>query len=36
MKLLKILKNDYPDKIKQLHEALISYMGKNDLKVLKK
>ena len=29
------LKNDYPDKIKKLEEALLDYMGENGLKILK-
>ena len=32
---IKILKKDYPDKIKELEEALLDYMGENDLKLLK-
>ena len=32
---IKELKNDYPDKIKELEEALLDYMGENDLKILK-
>ena len=31
-KTIKDLKKDYPDKIKNLEEALLDYMGKNDLK----
>ena len=33
-KTIKDLKKDYPDKIKNL-EALLNYMGENDLKILK-
>ena len=29
------LKKDYPDKINELEEALINYIGENDLKILK-
>ena len=29
------LKNDYPDKIKNLEGALLNYLGENDLKILK-
>ena len=29
------LKKDYPDKIKSLEEALLNYMGGNDIKILK-
>ena len=29
------LKKNYPNKIKNLEEALLNYMGKNDLKILK-
>ena len=32
---IKDLKNDYPEKIKNLEEALLDYMGDNDLKILK-
>ena len=32
---IKDIKKDYPDKIKQLEEALLIYMGENDLKLLK-
>ena len=32
---VKDLRQDYPDKIKNLEEALLKYMGENDLKVLK-
>ena len=32
---IKDLKKDYSDKINELEEALIDYMGKNDLKILK-
>ena len=31
----KDLKKDYPEKIKNLEEALLDYMGENDLKILK-
>ena len=31
----KDLKKDYPDKIKNLEEALLNYMGEKDLKVFK-
>ena len=31
----KDLRKDYPDKIKNLEEALLNYMGENDLKKLK-
>ena len=30
------LKKDYPDEIKNLEEALLNYMGENDLKILKR
>ena len=30
------LKKDYPDKIKNLEEALLDYMGENNLKILKR
>ena len=29
------LKKDYPEKIKNLEESLLDYMGENDLKILK-
>ena len=29
------LKKDYPDNIKELEDALLNYMGENDLKLLK-
>ena len=29
------LKKDYPDEINKLEEALLNYMGENDLKILK-
>ena len=32
---IKDLKKDYPDKINELEEALINYIGENDLKILK-
>ena len=32
---IKDLKKDYPDKINELEEALLDYMGENDLKILK-
>ena len=32
---IKDLKKDYPDKIKNLEEVLLNYMGENDLKILK-
>ena len=32
---IKNLKKDYPDKIKELEEALLDYMDENDLKILK-
>ena len=32
---IKDLKKDYPDEIKELEEALLNYMGRNDLKSLK-
>ena len=32
---IKDLKKDYPDKIKELEEALLDYMGEYDLKILK-
>ena len=31
----KDLKKDYPDKIKNLEETLLNYIGENDLKILK-
>ena len=31
---IKDLKKDYPDKINELEEALLNYIGKNDLKIL--
>ena len=34
-KTIKDLKKDYPDKIKILEEALLNYMGENDLKNIK-
>ena len=34
-KTIKDLKKDYPDKIKNLEETLLNYIGENDLKVLK-
>ena len=34
-KTIKVLKKDYPDKIKNLEEALLNCMGENDLKVLR-
>ena len=34
-KTIKVLKKDYPDKIEKLEEALIDYIGENDLKILK-
>ena len=34
-KTIKDLNKDYPDKIKNLEEALLIYMGENDLKILK-
>ena len=34
-KTIKDLKKDYPKEIKNLEEALLDYMGKNDLKILK-
>ena len=34
-KTIKDLKTDYPDKIKNLEEALLNYMGENYLKILK-
>ena len=33
---IKHLKNNYPDKIKNFEAVLPNYMGKNDLKILKK
>ena len=35
MIVLKIKKKDYPDKIEKLEEAILNYMGENDLKNLK-
>ena len=32
---IKVLKKGYPDKINELEEALLDYMGENDLKILK-
>ena len=32
---IKVLKKDYPDKIKKLEEALLNYMGENVPKILK-
>ena len=34
-KTIKDLKKDYPDKVKNLEEALLDYVGENDLKILK-
>ena len=34
-KTFKDLKKDYPDKIKNLEEPLLDYMGENDLKIIK-
>ena len=34
-KTIKDLKKDYPDEIKNLEEALLDYIGENDLKILK-
>ena len=34
-KTIKDLQKDYPDKIKNLEEVLLNYMGENDLKNLK-
>ena len=34
-KTFKDLKRDYPDRIEKLEEALLNYMGENDLKILK-
>ena len=34
-KTIKDLKKDYPDEIKKLEEALLDYMGENDLKIIK-
>ena len=34
-KAIKDLKKNHPDKIKNLEEALLNYMGENDLKILK-
>ena len=33
---IKELKKDYPDKIDELEEALLNYIGENDLKILKR
>ena len=30
-----MFKKDYPDRIKNLEETLLNYMGENDLKLLK-
>ena len=35
-KTIKDLKKDYPEEIKNLEEALLDYMGENDLKILKR
>ena len=35
-KTIKDLKKDYPIEIKNLEEALLNYMGENDLKILKR
>ena len=35
-KTVKVFKKDYPDEIKNLEEALLNYMGENDLKILKR
>ena len=35
-KTIKDLKKDYPNEIKNLVEALLNYMGENDLRILKK
>ena len=32
---IKDIKKDYPDKAKKLEEALLNYLGENDLKILK-
>ena len=32
---IKDLKKEYPDKIEKLEEALLNYMGENDLKISK-
>ena len=34
-KTIKDLKKDYPNEIKNLEEALLDYMGENDLKIFK-
>ena len=34
-KTIKVLERDYPDKIKNSEEALLNYMGDNDLQILK-
>ena len=34
-KKIEILKKDYPDKIDELEEILLNYMGEKDLKYLK-
>ena len=34
-KIFKDLKKDYPEEIENLEEALLDYIGKNDLKILK-
>ena len=34
-KTIKDLKKDYPEEIKKLEEALLNYMGENDLKIIK-
>ena len=34
-KIIKDSKKDFPDKIKKLEEALLDYLGVNDLKILK-
>ena len=34
-KIIKDLKKDYPEEIENLEEALLDYMGENDLKILK-
>ena len=33
---IKDLKKDYPDKINEIEEALLNYIGENDLKILKR
>ena len=35
-KTIKVFKKDYPDEIKDLEEALLNFMGENDLKFKKK